>query len=456
MASRSALSGLTRRSRLAWRFSASISVSGLSMADKRSSSQSGLPRTRARQRGRIDARHALQPFGLGRVQPFGQFLRAQRGGQAQDGQTARGRANAAFTVLAVAPQMPQHVVDGFGDFGAVAGAQAGMAAQPVRQGRVRRIGPLQDLAQHALHLVDANGGIGLAWARRLRCAACPPRGPPWPDVGRESWPGRPSRRSAPGRPSRSPRKSRSSRPPSKRGLGDSGRSARPDRRAGRGVHRPDRHGPARDARRNGHRGDRPGRIPGALRTTVAAVVVVFTTAILLAIVTARLPAAVLASAAGIFPARILTIIAGVFPASFLAARSRSLATAGIALPLIATISARPSRPPPCSRRSWPACSRWPSCSRRPSWRSSRPYSRRLAPARRPAAPPARHGARGSAWPPRPPSGPEARAGRSERSTVARASPFGREKKDRPSRPSPALAAAGRERGDWGLLMVYSK
>ncbi|WZB72129.1 hypothetical protein WJ968_11345 [Achromobacter xylosoxidans] len=29
-------------------------------------------------------------------------------------------------------------------------------------------------------------------------------------------------------------------------------------------------------------------------------------------------------------------------------------------------------------------------------------------------------------------------------------------KDRPSRPSPALAAAGRERGDWGLLMVYSK
>ena len=69
--------------------------------------------------------------------------------------------------------MPQHVVDGFGDFGAVAGAQAGMAAQPVRQGRVRRIGPLQDLAQHALHLVDANGGIGLAWARRLRCAGLP-------------------------------------------------------------------------------------------------------------------------------------------------------------------------------------------------------------------------------------------------------------------------------------------
>ena len=69
--------------------------------------------------------------------------------------------------------MPQHVVDGFGDFGAVAGAQAGMAAQPVRQGRVRRIGPLQDLAQHALHLVDANGGIGLAWARRLRCASLP-------------------------------------------------------------------------------------------------------------------------------------------------------------------------------------------------------------------------------------------------------------------------------------------
>ena len=82
----------------------------------------------------------------------------------------------------------------------------------------------------------------------------------------------------------------------------------------------------------------PGVFRASLRTAVAAVVVVFTTAILLAIVTARLPAAVLASAAGIFPARILTIIAGVFPASFLAARS--LATVGIALPLIATISAR--------------------------------------------------------------------------------------------------------------------
>ena len=67
----------------------------------------------------------------------------------------------------------------------------------------------------------------------------------------------------------------------------------------------------------------PGVFRASLRTAVAAVVVVFTTAILLAIVTARLPAAVLASAAGIFPARILTIIAGVFPASFLAARGAS-------------------------------------------------------------------------------------------------------------------------------------
>ena len=177
----------------------------------------------------------------------------------------------------------------------------------------------------------------------------------------------------------------------------------------------------------------PGVFRAPLRTTVAAVVVVFTTAILLAIVTARLPAAVLASAAGIFPARILTIIAGVFPASFLAARSRSLATAGIALPLIATISA-----PPRDRR----LARGDPGRRAHDGlrvRDDRPGARRgriRGGWRPPFVPPPRRRvtrARGSAWPPRPPSGPEARAGRSERSTVARASPFGREKKDRPSR-----------------------
>ena len=326
--------------------------------------------------------------------------------------------------------MPQHVVDGFGDFGAVAGAQAGMAAQPVRQGRVRRIGPLQDLAQHALHLVDANGGIGLAWARRLRCASLPAsrtavagrrtgilagvhRGARRPD-GHHALHGNRGRR---GR-----RRNR--------GLGDSGRSARPDRRAGRGVHRPDRHGPARDARRNGHRGGRPGVFRASLRTAVAAVVVVFTTAILLAIVTARLPAAVLASAAGIFPARILTIIAGVFPASFLAARS--LATVGIALPLIATISARALATAALLAAILAgvltmafvfATTVLALVAAVFAAAGARPSSRRPAGASRRA--------RGSAWPPRPPSGPEARAGRSERSTVARASPFGREKKDRP-------------------------
>ena len=199
----------------------------------------------------------------------------------------------------------------------------------------------------------------------------------------------------------------------------------------------------------------PGVFRAPLRTTVAAVVVVFTTAILLAIVTARLPAAVLASAAGIFPARILTIIAGVFPASFLAARSRSLATAGIALPLIATISA-PLATAALLAAILAGVLTMASCSRRPSWRSSRPYSRRLAPApssRRPAgasrARAARHGRHGRHQAPRP-----GRAARNARPW--RGPPFGREKKDRPSRPSPALAAAGRERGDWGLLMVYSK
>lgn len=123
------------------------------------------------------------------------------------------------------------------------------------------------------------------------------------------------------------------------GLGDSGRSARPDRRAGRGVHRPDRHGPARDARRNGHRGGRPGRIPGVPANGCRGCCSCIHHGDPAGDRHGPAPGGRLASAAGIFPARILTIIAGVFPASFLAARS--LATAGIALPLIATISARP-------------------------------------------------------------------------------------------------------------------
>ena len=171
----------------------------------------------------------------------------------------------------------------------------------------------------------------------------------------------------------------------------------------------------------------PGVFRASLRTAVAAVVVVFTTAILLAIVTARLPAAVLASAAGIFPARILTIIAGVFPASFLAARG--LATVGIALPLIATISARALATAALLAAILAgvltmafvfATTVLALVAAVFAAAGARPSSRRPAGASRRA--------RGSAWPPRPPSGPEARAGRSERSTVARASPFGREKK----------------------------
>ena len=64
--------------------------------------------------------------------------------------------------------MAQHVVDGFGDLGTVARAQAGVATQPVRQGGVGRVGPLQDLAQHALHLVDAAGGVRQARTVELR------------------------------------------------------------------------------------------------------------------------------------------------------------------------------------------------------------------------------------------------------------------------------------------------
>ena len=198
--------------------------------------------------------------------------------------------------------MPQHVVGGFGDFGAVAGAQAGMAAQPVRQGRVRRIGPLRDLAQHALHLVDANGGIGLAWARRLRCASLPASRTAVAGRRTGILAGRPSRRSAPGRPSRSPRKSRSSRPPSKRGLGDSGRSARLIGALAVAFIAPTGMALLATPVETAIAAVVPGVFRASLRTAVAAVVVVFTTAILLAIVTARLPAAVLASAAGIFPA----------------------------------------------------------------------------------------------------------------------------------------------------------
>ena len=176
----------------------------------------------------------------------------------------------------------------------------------------------------------------------------------------------------------------------------------------------------------------PGVFRAPLRTTVAAVVVVFTTAILLAIVTARLPAAVLASAAGIFPARILTIIAGVFPASFLAARSRSLATAGIALPLIATISA------PLATAALLAAILAGVLTMAFVFATTvlalvaavfaaagaRPF---VPPPRRRVTARARLGMAATAA-----IRPRGRAGRSERSTVARASPFGREKKDRPS------------------------
>ena len=184
MASRSALSGLTRRSRLAWRFSASISVSGCpwrtnarpasrnaartargnvagSMRDTRCSHSRPRPRLRP-----IPARPAWRP-GPGwpdGARP-GQRRFHRTGGSAADAAARRRRLRR---------------------LRAVAGAQAGMAAQPVRQGRVRRIGPLQDLAQHALHLVDANGGIGLAGATAAMREPRPPRGPPWPDVGRES------------------------------------------------------------------------------------------------------------------------------------------------------------------------------------------------------------------------------------------------------------------------------
>ncbi|AUT48807.1 hypothetical protein [Achromobacter sp. AONIH1] len=199
---------------------------------------------------------------------------------------------------------------------------------------------MQDLAQHALHLVDANGGIGLAWARRLRCASLP--------ASRTAVAGR--RTGILARASIAALGARTAITLSTEiavvaAAVETGAlailAARPVLIGALAVAFIAPTGMALLATpvETAIAAIVPGVFRASLRTAVAAVVVVFTTAILLAIVTARLPAAVLASAAGIFPARILTIITGVFPASFLAARS--LATAGIALPLIATISARP-------------------------------------------------------------------------------------------------------------------
>ena len=198
----------------------------------------------------------------------------------------------------------------------------------------------------------------------------------------------------------------------------------------------------------------PGVFRASLRTAVAAVVVVFTTAILLAIVTARLPAAVLASAAGIFPARILTIIAGVFPASFLAARS--LATVGIALPLIATISARALATAALLAAILAgvltmafvfATTVLALVAAVFAAAGARPV---VPPPRRRVTARARLGmAATAAIRPRGPGGPLGTLDRGAGLAL-------RAREESPSRPSPALAAAGRERGDWGLLMVYSK